>query len=284
VTPFDFDGMRFFVVVLLDWLVDPSLHTAKPALPPEVEEANLKARAIKESVHTLSSALFFKEAFRGGIDYEGLLSTAMHSSDVGFSLADEEAGDLPIVWVSKGFERMTGYVSAAFVGVNCRQLQTEASDPSTIAAMRAAIDAVTPIRVCVWNAGKDQVGFWNCLSMHPFKIAEKSRYFVASQVRLSHANHKKLIRLARHSMTKPGYGSQRYAAMGSNVCTSPAGSRHGAPGKGDEPGLPMVGETPSTIDLSSSSPRAAGSTADSEAASSPSGSAASAKSSTCVLL
>ena len=47
------------------------------------------------------------------LDHEGLLSTGMHQSDVGFSLADEEAGDLPIVWVSKGFERSAPAVVTA---------------------------------------------------------------------------------------------------------------------------------------------------------------------------
>ena len=103
-----------------------------------------------------SSELFYKRVPED-LDHEGLLSTGMHQSDVGFSLADQEAGDLPIVWVSNGFERMTGYAGSQIVGVNCRELQTDASDPTTISAMREAVDSATPIRVCIWNAGKDQV-------------------------------------------------------------------------------------------------------------------------------
>jgi len=241
------------------------------------------------------------------VDHEGLLSTALHQADAGFSLADQDAGDLPMVWVSRGFERMTGYRSAEIVGVNCRHLQTDASDPSTISAMREAIDSATPIRVCVWNSGKDGAGFWNCLSMHPFWVDGSPRYFVASQVRLSPFNHKKLVRVARKSITSAssGFGQERYMitrqmsraseqgsyqgsyASGRQTCES---SRDGSTGERSPiksptagGGLPMVDETPATGQLNVSQLTPAVHMKPAEAHS-PAFNTSSSKSSTCVLL
>ena len=45
------------------------------------------------------------------------------------------------MWLSRGFERITGYSRAGAAGRNCRFLQTEASDPRAIAALRDAIAA-----------------------------------------------------------------------------------------------------------------------------------------------
>jgi len=205
-TPFVFASRTFFTVVVFDWLVDPSLHSTQPVLPdaPQSEEqaaatsasaAKRQSKAVLESQHHPAD-LFFKKA--ESLDYEGLLTTAMHESHVGFSLADKHGGDVPMVWVSRGFERMAGFRRSQIVGVNCRRLQTEATDPSTVGKIREAIDHVYPIRVCVWNMDRANVGFWNLLSIHPFiKDDGSCRYFVASQARLSHSEHKKLVRLAR---------------------------------------------------------------------------------------
>ena len=208
---------------------------------------------------------------------------------------------MPIVWVSNGFERMTGYFSnsaTSIVGVNCRELQTDASDPSTISAMREAIDEARSIRVCVWNAGKDGVGFWNCLSMYPFFGDDGNcRYFVASQVRLTNGNHKKLIKIARRSVAEPGFGTQRYSIRASpsarrstlrssNISSSEEASSF----KDGGAALPDVAATPTTADRmhesgamqtpsSKSSHKSKSSVGDS-----PQSSASSTKSSTCAIL
>ncbi|WP_049935179.1 PAS domain-containing protein [Haloplanus natans] len=65
---------------------------------------------------------------------------AMDEAQVGISMADAD-GDLPLVYVNKGFERITGYDAEEMLGRNCRFLQGEATDPETVDRLRDRIDA-----------------------------------------------------------------------------------------------------------------------------------------------
>ena len=68
-------------------------------------------------------------------------------------MVDMAAADQPMVWLSRGFERLTGYSRADAAGRNCRFLQAEASDPRAVAALRDAIAAGRGVRVFLWQRG-----------------------------------------------------------------------------------------------------------------------------------
>jgi len=96
--------------------------------------------------------------------------------------------------------RMTDYNRNHICGINCRELQGDATDPFTIASLREALDNAHPVRVCIYNQTRTRIGFWNCLSMHPVYQDDELRYFVACQVRLEASVHRSLAKLERRSL------------------------------------------------------------------------------------
>ena len=94
---------------------------------------------------------------------------AIQAVNQGIVITDPNLPDNPIVYVSPGFERMTGYASAEVVGCNCRFLQGPATDKVEIARIAEAIRAVQPCAVEVLNYRKDGSTIWNELSITPVR-------------------------------------------------------------------------------------------------------------------
>jgi PAS domain-containing protein len=57
----------------------------------------------------------------------------------GVVIADATEPSLPLIYVSQGFERLTGYAAAEMLGGPCSVLQGPDSDPRAIDVMRQAI-------------------------------------------------------------------------------------------------------------------------------------------------
>ena len=57
-----------------------------------------------------------------------ILSKILDSSVNGITLADPDLEDMPLVYVNKAFEKMTGYTMEEVVGKNCRFMQGEDRD------------------------------------------------------------------------------------------------------------------------------------------------------------
>ncbi len=73
-----------------------------------------------------------------------------------------------ITWVNEGFTRVTGYTAAEVLGKSPGALlQFEATDPSTVAAIRAALDAAQPFAGKIMNRGKTGRVYWLDLSIQP---------------------------------------------------------------------------------------------------------------------
>jgi len=75
----------------------------------------------------------------------------VHALDASFTMSDVTAYDQPMVWLSRGFERISGVSRSEASGRNCRFMQSGASDPIAVGQMKAAITAGHPVRVCAWN-------------------------------------------------------------------------------------------------------------------------------------
>jgi len=91
------------------------------------------------------------------------IDPSMHS----ISLADVRRDDCPLIYVNKGFERLTGYTREESVGRNCRFLQGPDTSPAATAKMRAAITDGQPLIVDLLNYRKDGSTFWNRVSFKP---------------------------------------------------------------------------------------------------------------------
>ncbi len=96
-----------------------------------------------------------------------LRDRAIEASDAGILIVDALMPDLPIVFASDGFYRLTGYTAEECRGKNCRFLQGLETNPNDIAAMRTALQTGQPIRLTLRNYRKDGTPFWNDVSISP---------------------------------------------------------------------------------------------------------------------
>ncbi len=80
-----------------------------------------------------------------------LRDQAMQAATQGLLITDSAHVDNPIIYVSPGFERITGYVSEEVVGRNCRFLQGADTSPVAVAQLREAIRAEEPCTVELVN-------------------------------------------------------------------------------------------------------------------------------------
>lgn len=111
-----------------------------------------------------------------------VLSKILDSCINGVTLADPDLEDMPIVYVNKAFERMTGYTQAEIVGHNCRFLQGEDRDQEARYQLRNAIDKSEPIEVTIRNYRKDGELFYNHLMISPlFDSNGKVIYYLGVQ-------------------------------------------------------------------------------------------------------
>ncbi len=105
-------------------------------------------------------------------DWQALLERAMAVAAEGITIADARLPGRPLIYVNEGFERLTGYAAAEVIGRNCKFLQGPDTDPLTIAAIRAGLQAQRSFTVEILNHRKDGARFWNRLSITPVRGAD----------------------------------------------------------------------------------------------------------------
>ncbi|MBP3956720.1 PAS domain S-box protein [Gemmata sp. G18] len=98
-----------------------------------------------------------------------LRDRAIGAATQGLMITDSAPPDNPLVYVSPGFERNTGYGAAEVLGRNCRFLQGKDTDPAAVARIRAAIRAEEPCTVEILNYRKNGTPFWSDLSISPVR-------------------------------------------------------------------------------------------------------------------
>lgn len=94
---------------------------------------------------------------------DGRIDPSSHS----LTLADLSREDAPLIYVNRGFEKMTGYRPADVVGRNCRFLQGPETDRAATAKIRRALKLGEPLIIDILNYRKDASPFWNRLSLRP---------------------------------------------------------------------------------------------------------------------
>jgi diguanylate cyclase (GGDEF)-like protein/PAS domain S-box-containing protein len=130
----------------------------------------------------------------------------------GVTLSDATQPDMPLVYVNRAFERMTGYAAMEVTGRNCRFLQGTDHDQPGLDTLREAIRHERDVRVLLKNYRKDGTAFWNELYMSPiFDHGGHLTHFagiqndvtrqVESQMELNHlATHDAMTGLANRSL------------------------------------------------------------------------------------
>eukprot|EP00747_Dinoflagellata_sp_TGD_P179083 gnl/TRDRNA2_/TRDRNA2_29258_c0_seq1.p1 gnl/TRDRNA2_/TRDRNA2_29258_c0~~gnl/TRDRNA2_/TRDRNA2_29258_c0_seq1.p1 ORF type:complete len:478 (-),score=94.59 gnl/TRDRNA2_/TRDRNA2_29258_c0_seq1:55-1488(-) len=106
--------------------------------------------------------------------YETLTLSVFQSARVSVSLADPSLPDCPLVAISHGFERLTGYHQSEVIGRNCRFLNVGCPIPTDVRmelrlAARSGIRAVA----CIRNRRKNGEYFDNLLQLISLRIANK---------------------------------------------------------------------------------------------------------------
>nr|AML79018.1 putative LOV domain-containing protein [Gompholobium polymorphum] len=106
-----------------------------------------------------------------------------------FVLTDPHLRDMPIVYASDAFLKLTGYTRDEVLGRNCRFLGGTNTDTSTLHQIRESIKTEQPCTVRILNYRKDKSSFWNLLHISPARDAfGKVAYFVGIQIEDDYKN------------------------------------------------------------------------------------------------
>jgi PAS domain S-box-containing protein len=112
-----------------------------------------------------------------------LRNVAIANVGCGVTIADARLPDMPLIYVNKGFEDMTGYSAREAVGRSCRFLQAYDRDQSHLAAVRDALHNGQSCNVRLRNYRKDGSLFWNELHLSPVRSEQgELTHFVGIQL------------------------------------------------------------------------------------------------------
>jgi PAS domain S-box-containing protein len=111
-----------------------------------------------------------------------LLEHIVDASEDGIVVAEQEGDENIIIYVNKGFERLTGYSADEILYRDCRFLQGDDRDQDAISAIRRALKQGVPSREVLRNYRKDGSMFYNELSITPvFDEADNLMYYIGVQ-------------------------------------------------------------------------------------------------------
>jgi PAS domain S-box-containing protein len=161
----------------------PRARIASVATPPPASTANIEARVGRGLSRALS------QGQTGLIENEAiaeLMATALDAANASIAIADVRLADMPLVYVSPAFTRLTGYAAHEAIGRNARFLHAPDTDPAARTAIRDAMAAGERATVTLQNRRKDKSVFWNHLTLVPFgKDSGHPRYWIGVQEDIS---------------------------------------------------------------------------------------------------
>jgi PAS domain S-box-containing protein len=115
-----------------------------------------------------------------------LRNRALDSTQLGVSIADARAHDLPLINVNIAFHLLTGYEQTEVLGLNCRFLQGPRTDKRVAALIGNAIQHSEQSRVVILNYRKDGSPFWNEVNVSPvYDSAGTLTHYVGTQTDVS---------------------------------------------------------------------------------------------------
>ncbi|RDB42392.1 PAS domain S-box protein [Halomonas sp. DQ26W] len=111
-----------------------------------------------------------------------LLERIVDASVDGVVVAEQEGDENILIYVNKGFERLTGYSADEILYRDCRFLQNEDRDQPALVNIRKALEEGRPCREVLRNYRKDGTLFWNELSITPlYDEEDKLTYYIGVQ-------------------------------------------------------------------------------------------------------
>lgn len=93
-----------------------------------------------------------------------LLAQAVEQSHDGITVADARKKGFPLIYVNRGFEKLTGYTSNEVIGNSYRILQGTDTGQPELETIREAVTKGEGCLVTLRNYRKDGSMFWNELS------------------------------------------------------------------------------------------------------------------------
>lgn len=103
---------------------------------------------------------------------QDLLINAINESQDSIIVADVQKQGFPLVYVNRGFEKLTGYTADEAIGKSCHFLLGNDTDQPDEAEIHAAISRSEACVVTLRNYRKDGSMFWNETSISPMHNAE----------------------------------------------------------------------------------------------------------------
>nr|AML79417.1 putative LOV domain-containing protein [Argemone mexicana] len=116
--------------------------------------------------------------------YTSCVRDALDGLPDNFTITDPSISGNPIVFASKGFLKMTGYLKDEVIGRNGRIFQGPKTNRRSIMEIREAIREERTIQISLLNYRKDGTPFWMLFHMSPIFSKEDGRviHFISVQV------------------------------------------------------------------------------------------------------
>lgn len=102
-------------------------------------------------------------------DGESKLLSNLLKNERSFCISSAVAPDCPLVYVSPGFCKLTGYEASNTIGKNCRFLQGIDTDLEQVTKINSALKSYREFEIVVRNYKKNGEAFWNLLQVVPMK-------------------------------------------------------------------------------------------------------------------
>ncbi|WP_137678897.1 PAS domain-containing protein [Aurantiacibacter suaedae] len=112
---------------------------------------------------------------------KGISRNTMEDLPFSLVIADAQLPDMPLVYVNRAFERVTGYNREFVIGRNCRFLQGADTNPADRQLIREALDAGREITVDIFNYRADGEPFVNRLLISPLRDGDEITHFLGIQ-------------------------------------------------------------------------------------------------------
>ncbi|SHG46687.1 PAS domain-containing sensor histidine kinase [Halobaculum gomorrense] len=101
-----------------------------------------------------------------------LYRRAMDEATVGITIADHSTEEEGLIYANEEFKRLTGLGDDDLLGHNPRILQTDATNPGTVAQLRRAIDRGEEASVVLLNRRSDGRRWYSALDISPIRGAD----------------------------------------------------------------------------------------------------------------
>ncbi|HEY8585040.1 MAG TPA: diguanylate cyclase [Capillimicrobium sp.] len=111
-----------------------------------------------------------------------LRDAALAAATNGIVISDAaEGADGALLYVNRGFERVTGYRSEEVLGRNCRILQGPGTDPAAVRELGDAVRECRATTVTLLNYRADGRPFWNEVSLSPVSDGQRVTHMIGVQ-------------------------------------------------------------------------------------------------------